>query len=311
MRVVVAIASILTLAAWPGARASAQIEPPAPAVPPAVPAEPNAPAPDSDAPAGEAPAPETPASEAPASEAPAAPKAAGPPPAAPAAAQSAPSQPPAPPAQPPAQPPVAYPPLGGTPEQQDEQGDWDPWDHPEAFGRNDHSGFFLRLALGVGYGHASSRTDGAGGDGPGFSGGGLGFDIAIGGSVLTNLAIHAEFFGMAMPSPKVRNGNRALVGADVQLGAFGVGLTYHIMPVNLFVSGAAGLGTVAFEREDATPDSTRLGVATHLMVGKEWWVDSQWGVGLAGQLMWVSAADRTYDHVNGLAVNLLFSATYN
>jgi hypothetical protein len=47
------------------------------------------------------------------------------------------------------------------------------------------------------------------------------------------------------------------------------------------------------------------------MVGKEWWVGADWGIGLAGQFVYVAVEDDVLGDVSGLALSLLFSATYN
>ena len=47
------------------------------------------------------------------------------------------------------------------------------------------------------------------------------------------------------------------------------------------------------------------------MIGKEWWVGADWGIGFAGQVVVVAAEDEVLGPINGFAVSALFSATYN
>ena len=215
----------------------------------------------------------------------------------------------------PPKPAYTYPPLGGTPEQQAEPGDWDPWDHPEALGGRNHKGFFLRLSLGPGGGSINGKQDASGVDDVAFSGLGMASDIAIGASIVPNLALHLDLFFSWVLDASGEGGpyddRDYEFDGDVQLQGTGLGLTYHIMPINLYLSAAGGLGSVAWEQSEGTRSSTRLGFATNVLVGKEWWVDPQWGIGLAGQFIFISANDSLYDHVNAMSFNVLFSATYN
>jgi hypothetical protein len=49
-----------------------------------------------------------------------------------------------------------------------------------------------------------------------------------------------------------------------------------------------------------------------VLVGKEWWVGSDWGIGVAAQLLYMHVQDYTDDAgIDALAVNALFTATYN
>src|SRR5688572_9936927 len=69
----------------------------------------------------------------------------------------------APPSEPPPPPPTVPPPppdieplpqygrLGGQREQEVQEGEWNPWDHPDTGNSRTHEGFFLRLQLGPGW----------------------------------------------------------------------------------------------------------------------------------------------------------------
>ena len=49
----------------------------------------------------------------------------------------------------------------------------------------------------------------------------------------------------------------------------------------------------------------------HALVGKEWWVGTDWGIGVAGQVLIVRASDDFLGDIGGLGFGVLFSATYN
>jgi hypothetical protein len=294
--------------------ASAQVAPPQPAAVAPAQAAPAQPAPAQPAPgdAQAVPAPAPPAATAPA-------PAPGP------APEGAP--PPAPPSYPPpgaapseAPPPPRYQPLGGKPEPEVEQGDWDPWEHPTPDTHN-HDGFFVRLAIGVGGGVASGNNSRFVGD-LSLSGAGFGTSIAIGGALTNNLILNADLFQATLFNPSVHQdghhvgdasdvGHDLGVGEDVELAGLGIGLTYYIMPVNMYLAGSFGFGKAEFEAGSGERAGSDFGFASNVMVGKEWWVGSDWGLGVAGQWVLLLAHDDILNDLTGIAFNLMFSATYN
>jgi hypothetical protein len=267
-----------------------------------------------------------------------------PPPAQPPPAQPAPAQPPpgsaaqppqqaAPPPPPPSYPnapqpgqepppPPPYPPLGGQPEPEVEKGDWDPWDHPTADTHN-HDGFYLRLAIGFGGSLISTHDHIADNVGSTDSSGwGFGTSIGIGGALTDNLILNADFFQATTFNPSVdvdghhvgdasRVGNDLGIGEDIEVAGLGIGLTYYIMPANVYLAGSIGFGQAVFEANSGDRAGSDIGAAANLMVGKEWWVGRDWGIGLAGQMILLTAHDDIVGRVRAMALSLDFSATYN
>lgn len=234
---------------------------------------------------------------------------------------------PAPPTYPEAAPPEEepqpprYEPLG-TPEPEIEEGDWDPWEHATPK-KHRHDGFFLRLSIGIGGGKVA-------GDGHilpdigdvTLSSGGFGTSIGIGGALTDNFILNADLFQARLFDPDVEIDDRDAgdaddldfelgVGEDVELGGLGVGVTYYIMPVNIYLAGSVGIGQIVFEDGRGDREGSDVGLAINAMVGKEWWVGVDWGIGVAGQFIMVRAEDDILGDVNGYALNVMFSATYN
>ena len=177
-----------------------------------------------------------------------------------------------------------------------------------------HDGFFLRLAVGAGT--ASTKLE-QGGQSLEFSGTSGGSDIAIGGVVAPNLALHATMFGWILEDPKGEltgplSGSNDLNGR-VMMSAFGVGLTYYMMPANMYFTGSIGTGAVTFDLPQLNADETSdNGFAFALGVGKEWWVGNSWGLGLSGNFMYNSSKDATVsENWTGPAFDVRFSATFN
>jgi hypothetical protein len=143
---------------------------------------------------------------------------------------------------------------------------------------------------------------------------GLGLGLSVGGSLMENLALHADFHTTLVANPQQRAfGRKSDLDADLVMESMGLGLTYHFMPVNIFVSGSAGIGVLVFEQDaDGASKDTSAGLTLSAMLGKEWWVGHDWGIGVAGQIFYLRVKDYVDDkRIDALAFNVLFSATYN
>lgn len=178
-------------------------------------------------------------------------------------------------------------------------------------GPRDHQdGFFLRLSAGAG--SAKTSLDGYL-DKVKISGPAGDMNIAIGGIVTPNLALHGTLFGWSASDPELTvNGiNLGEMNADVTAGGLGGGLTYYFMPVNLYLSGSVGVGSM--ELDVAGPDGeTQSGLFMDLTVGKEWWVGDKWGLGVAGGMEYHSFGDPNInENWTGTSWTIRFTASMN
>jgi len=185
-----------------------------------------------------------------------------------------------------------------------------------AYSAYHHNGFLVRLAGGFGYARASQ----SGSDDVVLSGGGGAASLAFGGIIAPNLALNADLFGMSALGPKVEVNGTDIGNADntrMTVAVVGVGLTYYVMPANLYVAASVGaakgsietrvrtvLGTVTYK------DDSDLGVGVNAMIGKEWWVGREWGLGLAGQFLFATLPGDASD-VDVLGAAVVLSATWN
>jgi hypothetical protein len=181
-------------------------------------------------------------------------------------------------------------------------------------GSKKHDGLALRLSLGFGYSSSSESYEGNDFSVYGVS---APMSIAIGYTVTENLIINADIFGAGVINPtfKLNGQSASLDNTSITHAAFGVGFTYYIMPSNMYIAGSIGcaqsqlkttIGNVTNKHE------TEMGLGVNLMIGKEWWVSDNWGLGLAGQFIYLSPKDKNVDsYLNTIAFGLLFSATYN
>ncbi len=185
-------------------------------------------------------------------------------------------------------------------------------------GVHEHEGFFLRLGIGGGYHKASTEfmdTDLAV-KGPSGS-----FQIALGGNVSRNLIIYGEAFGDAIVEPTVEFGGDEMEADNVtaSIGGIGVGLAYYL-DSNVYFSGTLAATQLRWSEDNGDVEEdfdTEVGPAFVGQIGKEWWVSDNWGMGLAGQLLFSSNKDN--DDAVGpedvtwttVGFSLLFSATYD
>ena len=179
---------------------------------------------------------------------------------------------------------------------------------------NLHDGFYLRLHLGGGGTHVSGSD--AFGDSVKISGGSVSFGIALGGAVTPNLIVFGNLFlsGLGMPDVSIGGFAAGSSNSSAAVVGFGPGVVYYLEPFNVYFSGT--LGAMQFEMDDANGKpiyQTEVGIGCQILVGKEWWVSQDWGLGVAGEFVGASMKDLS-DHSitwSATAFSLLFSATYN
>jgi|SRR5262245_7982163 len=174
-----------------------------------------------------------------------------------------------------------------------------------------HDRFFLRMTLGGGW--FGNKLEGVGGTArfSGFSGDA---DIAIGGMVSPNLALHGTTFGWAAMDPdlELTPGGSGTANGIATMNAFGGGLTYYFMPANAYLSGSLGFGSFGFDPENGPREDGGNGIAFELTGGKEWWVASSWGLGVSGAYIFSSMPETGLsDNWIGHSFCVRFSATFN
>lgn len=178
-----------------------------------------------------------------------------------------------------------------------------------------HDGFLLRLATGLGQadseiddpvGNGETRLDGTAWD----------WNVAIGGVVAENLAIHGTFFGWWIDDPDLEISGVPGAGefqGHLTMSAIGGGITYYLMPVNIYFSGSFAAAKLYLDDAYSPYDSdSDTGIAGDFTVGKEWYVGPHWGIGFAGGMSWHSIPDGGIsEDWTGQSFVLRFSSTFN
>lgn len=193
----------------------------------------------------------------------------------------------------------------------------------------------MRLSAGGGYlGAYDEDSPGA----PTFHGGAGSFAFAIGGAVSENLILYGEGLGQQVDTGELklsydrRSGSSRDVTGSMGLYGGGPGFAYYFMPYNTFVSGTLMFTRLVWSEDDLGNDNSdddnvhsQPGVGLSLSVGKEWWVSSNWGLGVAARLNYSSneqAADDRLDRFGDATpagdrrfdtwgISLALSATFN
>ena len=186
-----------------------------------------------------------------------------------------------------------------------------------AEGEERHDGFMIRLGLGFGVSGATFQEPGDGELELSATGGDAGHvNIALGYAVIENLIIHAEMFGGFLTNATVKLNGEEIgeLGEDTQLNlyGFGIGVTYYVMPLNLYIAGSLGAADANLQIDGETRElRDASGTAINLMVGKEWWVSDNWGLGVAAQYYRIDMEYANDGELDANAAGLLFSATFN
>jgi hypothetical protein len=184
-------------------------------------------------------------------------------------------------------------------------------------GFHQHDGFFLRFHGGVGSGKMVEE-DFLGSDMTLTGLAGV-FRCQIGGTVATNLVLFGEMgaFAISDPSMEWQTISGTTENVDLSISDIGAGLTYYFMPSNIYLSSTVTLSRDRIELKDLDrAASTEMGFGIYLSVGKEWWVSSDWGLGVAGFGYYSQTTDKDENSQNEYTVNnsvfgVVFSATYH
>lgn len=185
-------------------------------------------------------------------------------------------------------------------------------------GYHQHDGFYLSMSVGPLFG---SVTDDLGSNTLDMRGTGAQFDFKIGGAIKENLILHATLISNTLPGPSIKVSNNSSVKSSDNLtvgeAMFGVGLTYYMMPSNIFISGTIGLGNFSIiDSQDSKNNvSTQRGISMQLKFGKEWWISKNWGFGVGltyGKTNLTNEpGDGIVEKLDSNRFGILFNTTFN
>ena len=145
------------------------------------------------------------------------------------------------------------------------------------------------------------------------------FELAVGGALKENLILHGSLAFQNVHNPRrYVNELRDVHWDNINTGSvmLGGGLTYYLMPANMYVTGIVGVMGMGESRNGSNALRSRAGVGSTLSFGKEWWLGPQgaWGMGAALRGMFYTTQANIFndlERVYGADVGLVFSTTMN
>jgi hypothetical protein len=160
-------------------------------------------------------------------------------------------------------------------------------------GQRLHDGFYLRLSVGGGTMGTSGTFDPDDGSSFDTRGGCVSFDIAVGGSPVPGLVIGGNYAFQEAFKPRLTLSSSSFSterDADVNtvFGLVGPFVDWFPDPRSGFhVGGTLGFAVLTIADENGNVDNgvSERGFGGALRVGYDFWVDSQWSLGVVGQFV--------------------------
>ena len=181
-------------------------------------------------------------------------------------------------------------------------------------GPHRHDGFFLRSGFGFGYSDWSARS---GTDRWVIRGLGMPLELAIGWAPVDNVVLFLDAtIEVVVPSTMDRRIAFLTPRTRGWESWVGGGAAYYFMPANVHVTATLQVGALAVEEPlGNVVGETDAGTCVSLVVGKEWWVSANWGMGFGVTTRVARMKDQTLASADArwtsLSFALVYSATYN
>ncbi len=186
-----------------------------------------------------------------------------------------------------------------------------------------HDGFYLSLAMGMGFQSIDFVLDDHDDRTTSQSGLATDIDVKIGFSLTNNLALHMTLAGNTPTSTiydlEDFNEDDEFEDFKANLSILGIGATYYF-PGNYFASASIGIGqfrvcddiaTFQANVQSSPDDYSRSGFAFQLAGGKEWWVSENWGIGATAAILYGRETNLGDATESSFGVSVRFTATYN
>lgn len=186
-----------------------------------------------------------------------------------------------------------------------------------AMAQDHSSGFMLRYTAGAAYARTGQKADLPGDPKYNISGAALDMDLAAGFALSPNFAVHATGTFWRAFSPKVKGdfGPFSMEGKadDANLTNFGIGGGFTAWTnSNMYVSMSVLASMLRAKYNDDESD-TDWGIGGELLIGKEWWVADNVGLGLAaaGTIHYIPTKQDDVRGNLGYSVGPRLSITFN
>lgn len=186
-----------------------------------------------------------------------------------------------------------------------------------------HDGFFLSLAMGMGFQSIDFVLGDYDDETTSQSGLATDIDIKIGFSLTNNLALHLTLAGNTPTSTiydlEDFNEDDEFKDFKTNLSILGIGATYYF-PGNYLASASIGVGqfrvcddipTFQANVQGNPDDYSRSGFALQLAGGKEWWISENWGIGATAAILYGRETNLGDATESSIGISARLTATWN
>ena len=175
-----------------------------------------------------------------------------------------------------------------------------------------HDGFLGRIQFGLGYTRMTSEPLTIQGEGTVLT-------VALGGMLNEHVGLYGELVQSETMAPRFHpNGAFRDDDSDISAGIYGIGggAVYYFKPYNLYASAAVDVVRAGIYRRRSDDDyrikyRSDYGVGGTVSIGREWWVDAEWGLGVAGIFQMSRIPDQDDTTWQNGSFGLALSATFN
>jgi len=180
-----------------------------------------------------------------------------------------------------------------------------------------HDGFFLNMALGMGYQSIDFVVEDWQEETDNKAGLATDIDVKIGGKVSYNTLMHLTIAGTTKTG--TTDYDDEYENIKVNMSLLGLGVT-HYFENNIFITASCGISQFHANSDVATftaivknkkSQDINTGFGFQVGSGKEWWVSDNWGIGASGALLYGFASNLRDTKESSLGVALRLSATWN
>lgn len=180
-----------------------------------------------------------------------------------------------------------------------------------------HDGFFLSIALGMGYQSIDFVVEDWQEETDNKAGLATDIDVKFGGRISYNTLMHLTLAGTTKTGTTDYGEEFGDVKANMSL--LGLGVT-HYFENNIFITASCGVSQFHANSDVAIFTATvknkasqdfNTGFGFQVGGGKEWWVSDNWGLGASAALLYGFASNLRDTKESSLGITLRFSATWN
>ncbi len=127
--------------------------------------------------------------------------------------------------------------------------------------------------------------------------------------------MHGDLTSSLASNPTFTFGDSEQVETEkvtARLIGFGAGVTYFIMPLNVYVEGTVLASSINLDRDGVPLANTSVGIGGIVQAGKQFWIGRQWAIDVGPSFHVATMRDKDGDgRIVGWAASLLAGASYS